>query len=58
MKSSGALTITVVLVFLFIFCLEMPGNWKWLGVLALVLNVRWWRFVTRDDSADGPSHTK
>jgi hypothetical protein len=36
----GALLITVVLLLRFLFCLEMPGDLKLLGLVALALNAR------------------
>ena len=58
MRSSGGLIITVILVFLFIFSLEMPGSLKWFAVIALALNIRWWWFVARDDQEDRHRHTR
>jgi hypothetical protein len=58
MRSSSGLLITVALVFLFIFCLQMPGNLKWLAVVALAVNIRWWWFIARDARRDAPPHTK
>jgi hypothetical protein len=51
---SGGLLITVVLVFLFLICLKMPGQLKWLAVAALALNLRWWWFVQKTAPRDPP----
>jgi hypothetical protein len=51
----GGLLITVVLVFLFLVCLEMPGHLKLLAVAALALNVRWWWFVEKTAPRDPPN---
>ncbi|HEX3236878.1 MAG TPA: hypothetical protein VHQ99_00585 [Gaiellaceae bacterium] len=55
---TGALLITVVLLLLFLFCLEMPGDLKLLGLPALAVNARWWWFVARADMPDDPWQTK
>jgi uncharacterized membrane protein YiaA len=47
MRSSGGLLITVTLVFLSIFSLELPGSLKALAAVALALNIRWWWFMVR-----------
>jgi hypothetical protein len=44
MRSSGALLVTVILVFLLAFPLEMPGSFKWLALVAFTVNLRWWWF--------------